>query len=156
MLNPQIWIVEDDADDLDFFREAFKTFSSVVTMRYFQNGAEMLQQLRLATRPSPLLLLIDWEMPYMSGWEVIMKLRAEHPSLGLKIKLLSSGFTVQEQAFALEQGVPLHEKPVSVSGWHNLACYMVTEITNYRSYFPHALMQKSIVDESASRRSYLF
>ncbi len=63
--------------------------------REASNGVEGLAAVREA---APDLLLTDWNMPEMSGFELIQAVRAEHPELKIGMVTSESDASLREQA----------------------------------------------------------
>jgi CheY-like chemotaxis protein len=77
-------VAEDRAEDIEILKLAFKKAQVHVTLRFVQNGAEVIDYLkgegRFANRaeyPMPRLLLLDLKMPLKNGFDVLEWLRSE-------------------------------------------------------------------------------
>lgn len=92
-------VAEDRAEDIEILKLAFKKAQVHLTLRFVQNGAEVIEYLkgegRFANRaeyPMPRLLLLDLKMPLKNGFDVLEWLRSEP---GLR-RLLVIAFTSSE------------------------------------------------------------
>lgn len=83
MSGAAILLVEDDPDDVRIIEKALESSTVPVTISTVENGVEALETLdkaALAGEPAPDLILLDLNLPIMSGTEFLTKLRA-HPTL---------------------------------------------------------------------------
>lgn len=67
--NGPIIIVEDDLDDHEIIREAFKELGVTNEVKFFFNGQEALDYLR-STGDSPFIVLCDINMPLINGLQL--------------------------------------------------------------------------------------
>ncbi|RKH49623.1 response regulator [Corallococcus sp. AB050B] len=82
---PYVWVVDDSASEARFIKTALGTGFQVET---FPDGAAMLE--RLHTGRAPDVVVLDWEMPGMSGPEVCQFLRGQRETQALPVLLLTS------------------------------------------------------------------
>ena len=84
MATPLILVVDDDAPTLVLMRNLLRQFGfePVAT----SNGPEAIEQARQRT---PDLILLDWNMPGMSGDEVLRTMRAESALAAVPVLILS-------------------------------------------------------------------
>ncbi|MDW7549475.1 response regulator [Pseudoalteromonas peptidolytica] len=73
----ELLLVEDDPDDVYFFERAYRSIDNAPELKIFSDGHALLDYLNTCTTPNQVLLL-DLNMPAMSGFEVMEALRAEH------------------------------------------------------------------------------
>src|SRR3954470_19477922 len=68
---------DDDADDLELVQDAFKQYSNDVEVITFFDGEQALSHLQKLNHsdPEPCLIILDVNMPGLSGKEVLVKLR---------------------------------------------------------------------------------
>ncbi|ULQ46328.1 response regulator [Flagellatimonas centrodinii] len=67
---PSLMIVEDDPDDLLLIRTALARVCPAVPVRAKRDGIELMQAIA-TEEPPPALMLVDLNMPRMSGWELL-------------------------------------------------------------------------------------
>ena len=74
-----VLIVDDDAEDRMFTREALLTAAPGVDVREAEDGVAFLEYLQSTgpDRPFPDLVLLDLKMPRMDGFEVLEVIRAD-------------------------------------------------------------------------------
>jgi CheY-like chemotaxis protein len=110
-MTPTILLVEDDANDVFLMKRAFGKAGVPVQLHVARDGREALCYLRgdgqYADReryPLPVLMLLDLNLPYVPGLEVLRQVR-EDPSLrGLVIVVLSSSLAEADLVQAYELG----------------------------------------------------
>lgn len=73
--NFKVILVDDDAEDIELFKEAFDSVRIKSELSFFQDGAQALEQLSDSNSPIPHILFLDLNMPKMGGIEMLEKLR---------------------------------------------------------------------------------
>lgn len=101
--SPVIWIVDDDEDDQYLFEIAFKTLKPPVSVRRLNDGEELLPALS-QSEIKPSLILLDLNMPYLNGFEVLQQLRAEPAYKSLPVVVLTTSNHREDEAKAMELG----------------------------------------------------
>ncbi|MBK6400151.1 MAG: response regulator [Bacteroidetes bacterium] len=74
-MNKYILLVDDDNDDRELFREAISTSASELNFREAEDGAEAFRILQTAKNNLPDLIFLDINLPIISGWECLTKLK---------------------------------------------------------------------------------
>lgn len=74
------FLVDDDADDVDFFEEVLKDASPLLNLTTAFNGKEALEKLRSDAAALPDVLFLDLNMPLMGGKECLKEIK-EDPQL---------------------------------------------------------------------------
>lgn len=98
----KVLIIDDDEDDRFFMEQAFKTDSPHTQVYLASSGQQALDWLR-STHPLPDVILLDLNMPGMTGFEVLQHLKQSdffHP-IPIIILTTSDASTDQEQAAQL-------------------------------------------------------
>ena len=115
-----IVIADDDPDDVMLTREALEESPLLNDFRSVSDGAELLDYLRqegtftAASSPRPDLVLLDLNMPKMSGLEALHAIK-EDPSLrGIPIIVLTTSNTEEDIVRSYDLGaVSFVQKPVT-------------------------------------------
>jgi CheY-like chemotaxis protein len=134
-VNPTILLVEDDDNDVFLMQRAFGKASVPVDLHLARDGQEALNYLHgegeYADRqrhPSPCLTLLDLNLPYVNGLEVLRQIR-EHPALRkLIVVVLTSSVADSDVEQAYDLGANSYlSKPNCLEGFQDL----VEAITQY-------------------------
>ncbi|MCG8463043.1 MAG: response regulator [Holophagales bacterium] len=106
-------LVEDDEVDVLTVRRALSRLGSSRDLRVVGDGEQALEELR--TGPiAPCLVLLDLNMPRMSGLELLRAARAEGLAVGVPVVVLTSSRRDQDILEGFELGVAAYlSKPVS-------------------------------------------
>lgn len=83
-----ILLIEDDIVDQAMVREALKAIGATSNLTAVNDGEEALEHLRRAERPG--LILLDLNLPRMSGVEFLRELRKDHQLSHLPVVVLST------------------------------------------------------------------
>lgn len=80
-MNPLVFLVDDDEDDRMLIRDALADAAPRATFVEAENGAELMERLASGpgtylVKPLPDLIVLDMNMPKMTGMEALKKLRA--------------------------------------------------------------------------------
>lgn len=65
----RIMLVDDDAEDREFFAEAIRSLVRDVSLEILKSGKELLEFLTIAEHKIPVLIFIDFRMPDIDGLE---------------------------------------------------------------------------------------
>lgn len=104
-----ILLVEDQEDDRELFRYAVERCDPVARLRYARDGDEAIAYLSAREpresegHPSPDLVVMDLNLPRVSGFEVLRWVRAQTDLQTLPVTILSSSAETRdiERAYAL-------------------------------------------------------
>jgi CheY-like chemotaxis protein len=99
---PTIFLVEDNATDVELFRLALQEACVDCDLVIFQDGGEIIDHIRQAdsplSQPGPDLIMLDLNLPKSGGLEVLQVIR-EAPSFAkVPIAVLSSSSSPRERA----------------------------------------------------------
>lgn len=99
-----IYAVDDDEDDRFLIKEALKSYSDCV-VTFFEDGESLLSKLANSPKENlPSLILLDLDMPGVSGYEVLQTLRANPDLCFLPALVLSATRSEQTVRKAYELG----------------------------------------------------
>jgi PAS domain S-box-containing protein len=96
---PSVWVVDDSASEARFITAALGTGFRVET---FPDGAAMLERLHAGRAPD--VVVLDWEMPGMSGPEVCQFLRGEPETQALPVLMLTAHSQPEDLVRGLRAG----------------------------------------------------
>ena len=82
-----IYYTDDDTDDLEMFDQAARAVK--VEAKTFQNGKELIDAVNNPP-PKPAIIFVDLNMPIMSGYDVIKKLKSLDDYADVPIVVLST------------------------------------------------------------------
>lgn len=113
MTNRQIIaVVDDDEDDLYLIQEAFKVCLKEEKVLLASSGMDLLSQLE-TVKILPSFLLLDLNMPLMSGFEVLQKLRADARYNLMPVLIFSTSNSQSDIDRAYEMGANSYVKKPS-------------------------------------------
>ncbi|WP_339725829.1 response regulator [Maribacter stanieri] len=74
MKDLNIYIADDDLDDLSFFKEALEDIPINTQVTHFDNGVDLMDRL-FSDQTLPEVIFLDLYMPIMDGFECLMDIR---------------------------------------------------------------------------------
>jgi DNA-binding response OmpR family regulator len=125
-----IIFVDDDADDRMLVRDAFPKSSGYILLT-LQNGMELFGHLADCKEGHyPCLIILDINMPRLSGWDIIDQLRCHDVYCTIPLYVYSTDFRLNARRRALNMGIPYLEKPMIfeelVEAWEAFIYYCNT------------------------------
>lgn len=99
-----IFLVDDDEDDRYIFCDALKSRDASVTVVEFDNGIDFLKSIRDLDRQSCALVLLDINMPRMTGLEVLTTVRADPACRHLPVIVISTASSPEQAQQIKDQG----------------------------------------------------
>jgi CheY-like chemotaxis protein len=106
-----ILLVEDDEHDVYFFRRALKKAGLEVPLRLVNDGEQALQYLNgdgqykdRAAHPLPDIIFLDLKLPYVSGMEVLERIRKQPALSKIDVIVLTSSPEERDRKRAFELG----------------------------------------------------
>jgi two-component system response regulator len=85
-----ILLVEDNADDVDLTLMALEQEKIANPIEVARDGVEAIARLEDASKPVPMLVLLDLKLPRVSGLEVLKQLRANERTHNVPVVVLTS------------------------------------------------------------------
>ena len=111
----QIILAEDDPDDLDFFQSALDECCDDFELLVANNGTELEPLLRKF--PEPFAIVLDLNMPMLSGKECLQLIRSKKCYDKIPIIILSTSDDQKDRHFCLKNGANDYlVKPCSFNG----------------------------------------
>ncbi|MBN8569258.1 MAG: response regulator [Ignavibacteria bacterium] len=107
----KILLLEDDANDLLFIKEALKKFTSPESLLHFENGADMLDYIfekdNYTNKANDIiadLIILDLKTPKINGLEVLQKLKAEESTNSIPVVIFTSSNEEKDLRKSYEYG----------------------------------------------------
>ena len=117
MANPKKQLIvyaEDDQDDIELMEESFGNYAQNIELLCFSDGLEVYEYLASSyNQPSPCLIVLDINLPRMSGKEVLKKLRAIKRFKDIRVVLFTTSSQPHDKAFAHFYGAGFMTKPIT-------------------------------------------
>lgn len=109
---PEILLVEDGIDDVDFFVHTFEKAGLSAHLRVIPDGAEALDFVFCAGRYAgrnlsnrPKVIILDLKLPKVSGLDVLRRLKADRRTRTIPVVVLSSSQEERDLVESYELGV---------------------------------------------------
>ncbi len=104
LMNPQtntILLIDDDPDDLEFYGDSIRTALPALTIEEVRSGIKALEYLGLAKekRALPCLIVLDVNMPIMSGRETLMEIKKDKDLYTIPIVIFSTASSPSREAW---------------------------------------------------------
>lgn len=114
-LNKKIILAEDDEDDVEFFEGALSECCDDCELIVAKDGNQL--ENILQQNPSPFAIVLDLNMPLVSGKESLVQIRAQKEFDHIPVIILSTSSDQKDKQFCLEKGATDYfVKPGSFSG----------------------------------------
>jgi CheY-like chemotaxis protein len=103
---PAILVADDDSDDLFLLKEAFSEVAPQVEFRGFESGVALLNHLLSLERKTslrPQIILLDLNMPYKNGFEILREIKQNPVLKSIPVIILTTSEdvrTIQESYMA--------------------------------------------------------
>lgn len=123
----KIILAEDDEDDAYFITQAFDRTNFDGTITLVENGRQVWEAVNRSPEKMPDLLILDLNLPVMSGHEIMQKLN-EHP-IYKKIPrvVLSTSNQSPDIIKSKELGcLAYYQKPINLSAYESIAREILT------------------------------
>jgi CheY-like chemotaxis protein len=104
LYRPEIYIADDDEDDVYFVKSAVKELDSKIELKHFSDGKKLLQGLKSSVNALPKLILLDLNMPILDGKETLKLIRDNDNFRDLPIVVLSTSNYENERKLCYEYG----------------------------------------------------
>ena len=113
--NRKIILAEDDYDDVEFFEAALSESCDDCELLVATDGNELDHILQ--ENPSPYAIVLDLNMPLVSGKECLVKIRSQKAFDHVPVIILSTSSDLKDKQFCLSEGATAYlVKPGSFSG----------------------------------------
>lgn len=122
-----ILIVDDDAEDRNLIKEAVNECIIPVFVTELQDGAYVLKYLQSCSPKNlPDLIIMDINMPMMSGFDVIVEVKKHHKFAGIPIYVFTTSHSNKDRAHCIQLGVAdVITKPPAYADWTKKLCSFI-------------------------------
>ena len=118
--NYSLFLVDDDPDDHLFFQQALKKINISCTLTSVYSGVELLDALtkrdnyNSETTPNPNFIVLDLNMPLLSGFQVLEKLKSNINLSSIPVFVMSTSQNKDDAKRVLDMGaISFYTKPNS-------------------------------------------
>ncbi len=118
MKSRYIIFADDDADDLELITGFFKHYNNSTEVRECRDGKEVMQLLDGLNHdePTPLLVVIDINMPRMNGKETLMAMRHNPRYKNIPVVIYTTTINESDENYYSQLGASCFSKPASMEG----------------------------------------
>ena len=108
-----ILLVDDDEDDISFFKDALSEVCPSCDFLYAHHGLEAIKKLKLLYPVKPHFIFVDLNMPIMNGYELLTEIKNNQDWKDIPVYVLSTSneWSVQEQSLKMGAN-KFYTKPV--------------------------------------------
>lgn len=117
LLSDTILFVDDDPDDLEFYGESMRQVQPSLVIREARSGLKAIEYLQLAKKNNTLpgLIVLDVNMPVMSGKETLVEIRKDKELSRIPIVIFSTASNPREKEYFDGFNVRFFTKPCSAA-----------------------------------------
>jgi CheY-like chemotaxis protein len=119
--------VDDDADDREMLEEAIQNKTPEIELIFAENGLVALDLLKksIETSTLPCLIILDLNMPFLTGKETFQQIRAIPGLEDIPLVILSSGENPMDKTFFKNEGISYFPKPYEFAALESLGSHLV-------------------------------
>jgi CheY-like chemotaxis protein len=99
----KILLADDDNDDREIFSEALASLDADVVYQGVEDGKEAIETL-FSDMSRPNIIFLDINMPVMSGWDVLKKVKSDSRYVDIPVIVYSTSSGEKEKKIALDLG----------------------------------------------------
>lgn len=107
-----IYYADDDADDREMVTEAFRTEAPHTALQVFEDGVSLLHHLSAGKEGSPCLIILDINMPMLSGKDTLRLLRDNPKYEAIPVVLFTTSSSPHDSDFAQQYNSGFVTKPL--------------------------------------------
>jgi CheY-like chemotaxis protein len=116
-------VVDDDKDDLELIKDIYEELKVSQYVKTYTSADDLLEYLNGASKTNslPSLIVLDYNMPKISGIDLLQILRSDQRFQSIPIVFYSTTMTVEIEESLLAAGAAYcHQKPVTIQGVREL------------------------------------
>lgn len=123
-IHATIFYVDDDVDDLDFFKEVINEINEPVTL--FEEGEKLLYSLHNPP-PKASLIFLDLNMPIKSGFDILREIKATPDINTIPVIIFTTSNNPKDIELSRKLGANLYiRKPASISALKKAIIYVLS------------------------------
>lgn len=103
-VNTFFLLADDDRDDAELFNEALSTVDPSIKFHHVEDGQEVFKFLLNSKIEKPDVIFLDLNMPAMSGWQCLAKLKNDTELKIIPVIMYSTSSNPREKEIAIELG----------------------------------------------------
>lgn len=125
----QVLVVEDDPDHVLLLRRALRPLRDTLELDVAPDGQTALERLRAGAHPD--LILLDINMPRISGLEVLEAIKADPKRADIPTVMLTTSAREEDRSASLSRGADdFYTKPVSFRRFSETLLLLVRRYTH--------------------------
>jgi CheY-like chemotaxis protein len=97
-------LADDDRDDAELFGEALTVIDPPVSFHHVADGQAVFKYLASGANPKPDVIFLDLNMPEMSGWQCLAKLKNDIYLKDIPVIMYSTSTNPRDKEIAVELG----------------------------------------------------
>lgn len=97
-------LADDDRDDAELFGEALSAIDPPVEFQHVSDGQAVFTYLAKASNRKPDVIFLDLNMPQMSGWQCLAKLKNDIYLKDIPVIMYSTSANARDKEIAIELG----------------------------------------------------
>lgn len=111
----RVFLIDDDEDDSLFFGIGLNEYDPSIEFLYDRDSETALRRLSEKMQPLPDIVFLDWNMPKLSGRQILGAIRANGRYDEVPVIIFTTSSSTQDKAEAAELGASLFlSKPASL------------------------------------------
>jgi CheY-like chemotaxis protein len=118
-----VFYADDDIDDIQLVMDAFARYTDNIELITASNGSQAMNYFHRLTDsdPLPCLIILDINMPLVSGKQVLVSLRAQERFKKIPIVLFSTSSLPSDEQYAKQHGAGFISKPLDMVQMEHIA-----------------------------------
>lgn len=127
----KFFLIDDDTDDRELFSEALAAVDNSVVFYYAVDGEDALEKLDGKRIETPDVIFLDINLPAMSGWQCLDKLKSKEASRNIPVIMYSTSSHTRDRNIAKDLGaLCLITKPHDYRQIKNVLSTVITNINS--------------------------
>jgi DNA-binding response OmpR family regulator len=111
----RVFLIDDDEDDHLFFGIGLNEYDPTIEILYDKDSEMALRRLSEKTQPLPDVVFLDWNMPKLSGRQILGAIRANRKYKDVPVIIFTTSSSTQDKDEAKELGASFFlSKPSSL------------------------------------------